>query len=249
MARWFPLKIATYNVGDGPDDNKLGDLTMFVLKGAVAILGQEFGDREHLVSLFLAKYPHWRVLWRKGRNKTREAIILYDTRALGTGKMVQFLIRIGYLGPQGAGGDNPGIKALTTGTFVLKQARRRFRLLTTHAVVSAFSTHGAERARRIAAYVKQLTKFFVVVKGSRIPVIGGGDMNATPSNRVLRRLVPKVWSWDGAGPTRGKRDIDLMGHKRNRNLRFVETEIIETDGSRRYGDHRARLNTYEVRGR
>lgn len=246
------LKVRTLNVGAGKTAAKLADLNLFATDGTDVILGQEFGDRLDLVTLFLAANPTWRALWETQDNNHRKTPILYNsaTLRLRWWEQVVAFLGGGWLGKQGKGPDRAETKRLNKARFVLSNGRR-VKVLNHHMVVSAFSTTGGERERRQNAWEIQARAFFAEALATTIPVVGGGDWNASTGNPLLAKCQRDCpdWVWDSTGPTKESATIDLLGHRDDVRIQAVATGVDETDGSLHHADHRSPWVEYAVAGR
>jgi hypothetical protein len=240
------VRAQTYNPGAGTDHAKLADLQSYVDAGATFILGQEFGDREALVLLFLEANPTWRVLWEDATNNGRKNPIFYDRRQA---KRVWWSLVIvwlsSYLGPKGAGPDKGQTKRLNRARFRLTGNGARVKVLNLHATVSAFSTTGPEGDRRKRAWRQEVRAFFVEVGRSlaRTFVIGGGDFNA---DKPLMAVTTDGWSWDSEGPTFRQETPDHIGHRKAHGISVNSTGVEETDGSKNHDDHRSPWVAYSI---
>lgn len=240
---------AWINVGRGPTDAKVRDLEKLALVADV-IVGGEFGDREAVVERFLRRNRSWRVLWNKREHATRSVPILYNRKTLRLKKWAYFLVRIGYLGPKGAGSNSLRWKVINSARFIHRGSGQSVRVVGTHLIASAFSTSGAEGSRRKAAFRRQVGKYFDLIKSwKRAVVCGVGDFNAEVGNELLDNASSKVagWVWVRTGPTMGRRRIDLFGYRRDKRVLGARAYTVETDGSKNFEDHRAVVGVLTLR--
>lgn len=245
------VRLQSLNVGAGPDGPKIEDIEAMFAAGATWVIGQEFGDRLDMVQRLLKRNPNLRVLWETESNNTRKTPILYDADQVTLTWWSQVITWLGrFLGPKGAGPTVGETKRLNRARFKLKNGVR-VKVLNMHATVSAFSTRGEERERRFAAWAQQIEAFFAEVKRTVAVCIGGGDLNVAFGHPELSKRDPANWVWDSpaAGPTMGRRIIDLLGHKRDRRVRVVGQGVVETHGSRTRNDHRSPYVDLEIKPR
>lgn len=246
---WHVFNVGDLNIGDGRSADKVADLVNLVENHGISVFfGQEFGDRADVVTAFLRKYPHWRVVWKRKKNKFRDVPILYDNRVWKKTLWTELAIRIGYLGPQGAGGNAPGFKGLNIVRLKHRKAKRTVQFQTHHTIASAFNPHvrGAEHRRRVAAYTRQVNKFFARTR-VRFAVIGGGDWNGKKTNRVIQHHKPHNWHWIATTATFRKDSIDLLGYTSKSYLRTHGGYVVETSGSKKNNDHRAVVASFSIR--
>lgn len=245
---WYDFEVALYNIGDGQQHAKLEDIVNLAdNEGVSVIFLQEAGDRQWVVNQFLKSHHSWRVVWRYKMNKSREVAILYDSAVWSKVWWHEIFVRIGFLGPQGAGGDAPAHKALNMVRLRHRKARQVVKFLNHHAIASAFSTRGAEGRRRKEAFARQMRAFFSNARKGL--VIGGGDWNAGKSNRLVRLYQSSHWRWLRTGPTHRKNTIDMIGFLRNPNLQPTGAKTVETDGSLHHRDHKAVVGKFKIRKR
>jgi len=244
---WHEFALGDLNIGDGKTVWKIEDVCNLIENYGISVFfGQEFGDRADVVAAVLEKHPSWRVVWHKSKNKYRDVPILFDSKVWKKTFWTELQIHIGYLGPQGAGGDNPGFKALNVVRLKHRKARRTVQFQNHHTIASAFSTHGPEGARRKAAYTRQIREFFAWVRKGKI-VIGGGDWNAEKTNKIIKHLKPAHWIWVNTKATMRTNTIDLIGFTLSGKLKFVKAVLLETSGSKFNNDHRAVVVTFRIR--
>lgn len=244
------IKVRLYNAGEGLDSLKLADLSKFAQDGTTHILGQEFGDRQRLVGMFLQKFPDWAALWEPATNPGRKTVILYKKSAgrLAWWHALITLVAGKWLGRKGAGPDKTEAKRLNRARFVLANGVR-VKVLNHHGIASAFSTKGEEARNRQAAWLTQVRAFFRAAKKSRVPCIGGGDWNAQRDNSLLVQALAESgvsWVWDSTGPTHTNRTIDLLGHVESPQVVVLASGVDETDGSLRHKDHRSPWVEYGI---
>lgn len=247
---WYTFKVGDLNIGDGSTSDKIADVSTLIEKHNITVFfGQEFGDRVDVVDALLRKYPHWRVVWKRSKNKYRDVPIMYDSTVWKKSLWTELAIHIGFLGPQGAGGNAPGFKSLNIIRLKHRKARKTVQFQTHHTIASAFNPHvtGPEHTRRVRAYSRQVQTFFERTR-NRFPVVGGGDWNGKKSNRVINRYKPHNWFWITTGPTFRKDAIDLIGYKHHRLLRAHGGYTVETSGSLKNADHRAVVVSLAIRG-
>lgn len=247
---WYTFKVGDLNVGDGPAGDKLADLRLLVDKHKISVFtGQEFGDRADVVRAFLRHYPHWKVVWNSSKNKYRDVPIMYDSTVWKRTFWTQVRVFIGYLGPKGAGGDNPGFKSLNIVRLKHRKSKRVVQFQTHHTIASAFNPHvrGAEHERRVRAYTRQISTFFGHAVKSKHAVIGSGDWNAEKSNRIIKHHTPARWRWVSSTDTFRNKTIDMFGYIIKPYLRAHGAYVVETSGSKKRDDHRAVVASFSIR--
>ncbi len=168
-------------------EKDVADLESLVKAGATRIGAQEC--RPQVIVDFLAANPSW--AWA-GDDETLDrpaysvVPIFYDASVYSCEPSFSavFLDDDGKLGPKGAGEDVIKVKVIACPIFTDLATGVRFRDFNLHQIVSAFnaSVPKPERDRRKAAWDKVNAAVRAIVLGDTthgLPVIGGGDWNAT----------------------------------------------------------------------
>ena len=270
LRRGAVVRVQSSNAGPGGPEvvgADLADQFNEARKKGVRLVigGQEYGDQEpaprkalqRLVAAWRRrqarrKYakaivelaPAVKVLWEPGSNPGRKTPFFYDSRGLKVVHWRQIVTRrLGYLGTRGAGPKNGDEKRLNVAVFRVWRRRIWFKALNHHLTPSAFSTTGDEQRRRLAAWDRQVDAFVAEVNGTRaaMPVIGMGDWNAERDNPRLIAKMPRPWSWDSSGPTKGTRAIDLIGHRPHVRVSVIDRGVMPTSS-----DHHSPWVEYEI---
>lgn len=226
-------RIATWNMGDGPDHRKVTDLHMLADTGATIIGLQEAADRWDAIDDFLDGRPGWRV-WRPTSPGAASVPVLYDARYWRVRRLRTVVaVASRWVGP-GAGPSRAKGKAVNV--VALKQrhgprrSRDRVRILNTHMIASA-TRRGHQFDPRRDHYRDHMRVLVRMVRAGRLSrTIVTGDLNATPTSPLVAPLhAVGLVGWTQAG-THGHRPIDhiLVGPGRPTERRTLGTSSDHT---------------------
>lgn len=162
----------------------IADLEAIVAAGATRIGAQEC--RREVIVGFLERNPEWSVAFDEDTldKPAYRVVPMFYRRDLYSCEPRFVTVPIGFLGTAGAGEDRIEHKVIACPAFTDLETGARFRDFNLHQIVSAFNSKvpKAERDRRKAAWMRVNVAVRGVVEASLaegVPVIGGGDWNAT----------------------------------------------------------------------
>lgn len=236
--------VRTYNIGRGT-------VLAPLLRSCQFALGNEFGDQLDLVRDTLPDLRRegtpFGVVWDPSSNPGRKTPIFYSQEhwRLRAWRLVPAVEPGQWLGRQGAGSDRTEEKYVLRARFQSRINGASLVVANMHATPSAFSTTGPERVARKQAWEEHVETFFRVVQHARVPVVGGGDLNATVE--TIRRTVnvPEDWRWIWTPPTKGPRRIDLIGATAHPLLEVPARGTVTSTDS----DHRSPRVEFGLRGK
>jgi hypothetical protein len=216
---WYHFKIAHYNFGDGHTSFKVNTLKNLA-GSADIIVCSEGWDRHDAVKEFLVTNRDWAVAWFSDSHADGECFVLYH-KGLKLEEFFVALVKIGFLGPHGAGGDHPGHKGLAVAKFKFPNGAT-CKVAVHHVIPSWTRMHlpGGETKRRRAAAKRQLKRFF----GIRGLAVIAGDQNGTRAQIKKLMHIPVRWKFDDyPGADFGHRQITLFWHSRSLRLQKVKS--------------------------
>jgi endonuclease/exonuclease/phosphatase family protein len=160
------VRVATYNIGDGPDAKKVASLRKLADEKKVTVIGlQEASDRKDVFARFIALRPAWSVYQPKAAGGPAVPI-LWDHSVWRLIKSRSVLaVPKRFLGPKGAGPTSSKAKRIN----ILLLERRgkgrphRLRVFNTHLIPSARRTdlsaqEKANRRRHVRDHVAALAR-------------------------------------------------------------------------------------------
>lgn len=227
------LRLATWNAGPGHVKDLLAILEILGPTGILA--GQEWSDRHHdLTPAAIA--AGWRVIVGHQPGQEATPLLLGPEVALSK-RSIRVLLRKMFIGP-GAGPDHNKQKSAVGGKCRIDGLR--IGALSTHLVASQ------QNAPRLHAALLYVEKWIDWLNPAPLPWFVMGDCNATLDSPVAHRLYKAGWtnSHRESGnplPTHGHRVIDYVWWRKNKRVRFVDHETIETTS-----DHRALVVIVDV---
>ena len=195
------MKVATYNLGDGPDAAKVADLDKIAAHDADVICLQEAGDRQDVLRRW-AKSRDWQVWFGSESMEGASSVPILHRITVG-GKFSRLAVDSMWVGP-GAGPDVSKPK-------VVNGVRAgRVAVLNTHFIASATRKDAEARRRHYRRQVAVLAD----MSRNRIRrdqcLVVAGDFNAEPDFELLDPLRALGLRQRVNGPTLGNRCVDLV---------------------------------------
>ncbi len=209
------FRVATLNLGGGPDDRKIHDLERHVDDGVSVIGNQEASDRRKMLRRFRRRNPSWRTY--QPRTPGGAAVpISWDTDEWRRLRFHSILaVARMWVGAIGAGPTFAKPKQITVVVLRRRETGRPVKFVASHLIPSATRTNlpGDEEKARLSHYLRHVAALVRIVKHTQIPVVLMLDTNARPDwppLRPLHNVGLNGWSQQG---THGDRPIDDVLHR------------------------------------
>jgi len=221
VKRPYSIRVVQYNIGDGPDHIKLGELEDLLKEDNPQVFFlDETADRLKVIKAFCSLHPEFDYWMGDGRPGAAKTTIVY-LKSLGkvTGKYSETLVGKRRLA-KGAGPENASPK-VENRIRIRTPEGKRLHLIVAHQYATVVK-------RRVAArlFLRALVN---VVKRRFGIVIFAGDMNQDPlakMHKALRKVLPfftnKFSTW-------GKRVIDVIWVNRKARIVKYWTEQYTSD--------------------
>jgi endonuclease/exonuclease/phosphatase family metal-dependent hydrolase len=194
------VKVATLNLGDGPDAAKARALDTLVKHGAQIIGLQEAGDRQAML-LHWCLTNGWDYFGGNGEDGATSTPIIWDKAVHVSHKGTRPATPATNAGRLGAGPNV--VKAKVWNHVRVHGEGGAFVFINGHLPASLYLP------RRRALARKQIAVLVGMVKRRDVPVVVVGDFNARPTASVLRPLRRLGMTQHTHRATHGRRTIDL----------------------------------------
>lgn len=236
--RWKSLRVATYNVGDGPIHDKLNDLARLLHRQPHAVLLCEVGDRGILLAV-TARRHGYNLHRGSSDGQGKVAVLLRNDLPMLDSGYWPCSPRL-FVGAWGAGPDVLDAKWIAW--VRTKYAGRRLYIGATHAVPSVqrkSKSPGLAKRRGLYALHMARLRLWFTRRGVKIV---GGDFNATSDFFMLRGLKCTGLTV-ATQPSHGRRAIDQLWTKVRLAVRLRSVVALLDYSS----DHRPVLADYAIR--
>lgn len=193
------MKVATANLGDGPDASKARALDILVKHGAQVIGLQEAGDRQAML-LHWCLANGWDYFGGNGEDGATSTPIIWDKALRVTNKATRPATPATNAGRLGAG---PNVVKAKVWNHVRVHGDETFVFINGHLPASLYLP------KRRALAKRQIGVLVDMVKRRDVPVVVVGDFNSRPNALVTRSLRRLGMKQHTRGGTHGRRCIDL----------------------------------------
>ena len=195
------MKVATLNLGDGPDSSKARALDALVKHGARVIGLQEAGDRQRILTHWCLANG-WDYYDGRGEEGATSTPILWDKALRVTNEGTREATPATDCGRLGAG---PNVVKAKVWNHVRVHGDDTFVFINGHLPASLYLPRRRALAKRQVAVLVDM----VERREDRVPVVFVGDCNARANSLVLKPLRQLGMHQHTHAPTHGRRTIDL----------------------------------------
>lgn len=241
--RWKPLRIAHYNAGNARDPKVEADIRALLALDPDYVTLNEVGDRALLLRRVAGEHDY-QLHQGTSRGQAKDAVLVRDDHPIHKAGY-RFGAPRARVGLWGAGPGTLDTKWLAW--VKTKVYGRRVHVFSWHphpSVQRGAPTETAQHGRTLRRILwgmlaAAMVTFVNTRRGLRF---GGGDTNATLDYVPLRTAIRCAHLQASTAPSHGRRAIDMVLHRKKRNVRVVHVEALDGFSS----DHRPVVVDYEI---